>query len=156
MSPLMAVHPSFLLCVEAATRFATPVEAVLSMLEIVKLVREDDGADFALDGVSMHQRNVSPDEPRTPEARGLTVRTSMRLRLLPTATVLKFWDFISNIINFWCFISNLIRLWNCISNRNSFLNFLSNFINKYIIDLLNLNVDCFCFGFSKKNFEFSS
>ena len=69
MAPFMAVHPAFPLLVEATTRLATPEEAGFSMLDVVELVRENDGADFALDGVRMHQRNVSPDKPfLNPEA----------------------------------------------------------------------------------------
>ena len=86
----MTVHSCLPLLVEATTRLATLEEAGLGMLDVLELVSEDDWADFTLDRLRVHQGDVPPDVPGTPEPRGSTKRTPMRLPLLLVITAFNF------------------------------------------------------------------
>ena len=67
MASLMAFHPAFPLLMETAARLATPEETIPGMLQIGELVDEDVVTNVTLDGVRMHLRKVSVQEPGVPE-----------------------------------------------------------------------------------------
>ena len=79
MTPLMTLHPGFLLGVEATARPGAPVEAGTAVLEIVVLVHENNITNVACDGPNMHPLEMSPQKPRIPESSLTTQSTLNRL-----------------------------------------------------------------------------